>query len=213
MSQFSSLWRIFTGGHLQKLLEQDYPDTNLPCQVLTRSDGIRDLNEHLEGHYMLVGVVYRKKMADHLPGVFRNPVAPDTQAYAQAMVFVPRRRLIKVWVGPGGFCPGGPSAVTGVPGQGAEVGGPPAPPRPPPAPPPPGDPDDPHAAVVRQSARTHPQHWTLVNQNWTTQLVPATSSSIPRILSTPPYGSYIPPMDTPDLSGITSDDFLWLSNH
>jgi len=217
MSQFSSLWRIFTGGHLQKLLEQDYPDTNLPGQVLRRPDRIEDLNEHLEWNYMFVGVVYREQMADRIPGVFQNPVAPDTQAYAQAMVFVPKRRLIKTWVRPGGGGGGGPggSTQTGIPGQGIGLGRPPSPPVPPrpPRQPGDGDPIEPYAVVVRQNARYHPEPWSLINQNWTAQLVPATCGSISEILSTQPYGSNMPMVDTPDLSGVSDDEFLWLSNH
>jgi hypothetical protein len=215
MSQFGSLWRIFTGGHLQKLLEEDFPDTNLPSQVLTRPDRIADMNEHLERNYMFVGVVYREKMADRIPGVFRNPVAPDTQAYAQAMVFVPKRRLIKSWVWPGGGGGGSRgSARTGIPGQGIGLDPPPSPPVPPrPPKPAPGAPSQPYAVVVRQNAWYHPEPWSLINQNWTAQLVPATCSRIPRILSKQPYGSNMPTVDTPDLSGVSVDEFLWLSNH
>jgi hypothetical protein len=224
MSQFGGLWRIFTGGHLQKLLERDYPDTNLPWQVKTRLDRVGNLNDHLERNYMFVGVVYRKRMTDEMPGVFRNPVARDSQAYAQAMVFVPRRRLIKAWVGPRGIItPGSGPPVTGVPGQGLGVPGPPSvlglppPPAPPPPPPtPPGSDEEVEeyrAVILRQDARYHPEHWTLINQNWTAQLVPATCRKIPSILSDQPYGLDMPQFDTPDLTEIESDDFLWLSNH
>lgn len=33
MSQFSNLWRIFTCGQLKRLLEEEYPDTNMPFQI------------------------------------------------------------------------------------------------------------------------------------------------------------------------------------
>jgi len=216
MSQFSSLWRIFTGGHLQKLLEQDYPVTNLPSQILTRPDRIENMNGHLERNYMFVGVVYREQMADRIPGVFQNPVAPDTQAYAQVMVFVPKRRLIKSWVRPGGSGGGsGGSTQTGIPGQGIGLGLPPSPPVPPRPPQQPGDgdPNQPYAVVVRQNARYHPEPWSLINQNWTAQLVPAMSGNITRILSAQPNGSNMPQVDTPDLSGVGVDEFSWLSNH
>ena len=220
MSQFSSLWRIFTGGHLQKLLEQDYPDINWPFQIRTRLGEIADLNGHLEQYFMVIGVVYREKMSDRIPGVFRNPVAPDTAAYAQAMVFVPRRRLIKVWpgAGGGGF---GESAGTGIPGQGLGGGQPPPPPTPPPPPPPPppGGGNDPPSEqeiqpfVVRQDIRFHPEDWSLINQNWTAQLVPATCGRIPQILSTPPDSLSSSAFDLPALGELSFEEFLWVSNH
>jgi hypothetical protein len=215
MSQFSNLWRIFTGGHLQKLLHEDYPDVNLPFQNVTRLHEIFDLNEHLEQYYMVIGTVYRRKMSDRIPGVFRNPVGPDTLAYAQAMVFVPRRRLIKVW--PGDFSDADYSTRTGIPGQGMGGGQPPAPPTPPP--PPPGDGSDPSGdqeikpVVARQNVRYHPEAWSLINQNWTAQLVPATCGRIPQILSTPPDSLSASTFELPALSELGFEEFLWVSNH
>ena len=216
MSQFASLWRIFTGGHLQKLLNVDYPDSNLPFQILTRPDEICNLNGHLEQYYMVVGVVYRAKMSDRIPGVFRNPVAPDTTAYAQAMVFVPRRRLIKVR--PGDLHEGlGYSTRTGIPGQGLGGGMPPVPPVPPQPQPPNSDEPSPseemQPIVVRQNVRYHPEGWSLINQNWTAQLVPATAGRIPWILSSPPGDSLSSAFNLPALGEMSIEEFLWISNH
>lgn len=218
MSQFASLWRIFTGGHLQKLLNEDYPDTNLPFQILTRPDEICDMNGHLEQYYMLVGVVYRAKMSDRIPGVFRNPVDPDTTAYAQAMVFVPRRRLIKFW--PADFCERSASTRTGIPGQGLGTGMPPVPPippRPPQPQPPNGNEPSPseemEPIVVRQNVRYHPEEWSLINQNWTAQLVPATAGRIPWILSSPPGDCLSSAFNLPALGEMSIEEFLWISNH
>ena len=220
MSQFSGLWRIFTGGHLQKLLNEDYPDTNLPFQILTRPREIADLNSHLEQHYMLVGVVHRAKMPDRVPGIFRNPVAPDTAAYAQAMVFVPRRRLIKLWPDDHGQYGGMPPPSTGIPGQGLGMGSPPVAPAPPPQQPqpPPGneeesDEEELQPIVVRQDVRYHPEPWSLINQNWTAQLVPATCGTIPTILSSPPSDGSSFGFFLPDLRHMSVEEFLWVSNH
>lgn len=216
MSQFGALWRIFTGGQLRKLLEVDYPNKNLPFQIFTRPERVSDLNRHLEENYMFVGVVYRGKMADQVPAVFHNPVTSDTQAYSQGMIYVPQRRLIKIWVGPGGWNPG-PGTSTGIPGQDLEVGGPPTPPVPPrPPQPPPRDgdpPDDRQPLVVRQDPGWYPDQWTLVCQNWSTQLVPATAPRIPEILSSPPELVDMPDVKLPNLSQVTAEDFQWLSNH
>ncbi len=43
---------------------------------------------------MFVGVVYRAKRGDVMPGVFRNPIESDTTAFAQIALFVPQPRLV-----------------------------------------------------------------------------------------------------------------------
>lgn len=210
MSQFSSLWRIFSGGHLQRLLNQEYPDRNLPIQILHRANHGADLNAYLERHHMVIGVVYRKRMGDRFPGIFRNPVTVDTSAYAQAMIFVPRRRLVHHW--PGTYCRQCPRTRTGIPGQSLMGGA-----LPHPSPPPPDEErngeDEIQPLVVRQSERFYPEPWSLVNQNWTAQLVPATCERIPEILSTPLPSCSSSTFDLPAPESLGPEDFLWLSNH
>jgi hypothetical protein len=209
MSQFSNLWRIFTCGQLTRLLEVEYPATNLPFQIRDERGDISDVNAHLESDFMFVGVVYRRQLANLVPGVFQNPIRSDTQAYSQIMLFVPRRRLIKAY----------PSTVTpetgtigGVPGERIPLPGP----RTPAAPPPPRDPDEDDEqpwTIVYQSEHWYPHDWNLINQNWTMQLVPATTSTIPAILSTRPEINGVTGFDTPDLRSLTEEDFRWLSHH
>ena len=210
MSQFSKLWRIFTCGQLKRLLEVEYPDTNMPFQIRDGISDIYNVNEHLETDFMFVGVVYRKQMADRVPGVFRNPIATDTQAYSEIMLFVPRRRLIKVY--PGGGRRGGSGTLGGVPGDPITLPGPPTPDTPPP----PAAPDEAQNqewVVVRQSGRWYPEGWDLITQNWTTQLVPATTETIPAILSTPPYVNGVEDFENPELFSLTAEDLRWLSHH
>jgi hypothetical protein len=167
------------------------------------------VNAHLESDFMFVGVVYRRQLANLVPGVFQNPIRSDTQAYSQIMLFVPRRRLIKAY----------PSTVTpetgtigGVPGERIPLPGP----RTPAAPPPPRDPDEDVEqpwTIVYQSEHWYPHDWNLINQNWTMQLVPATTSTIPAILSTRPEINGVTGFDTPDLRSLTEEDFRWLSHH
>ena len=210
MSQFSNLWRIFTCGQLTRLLEEEYPRTNLPFQIRDEREDISDVNRHLEGDFMFVGVVYRQQLGNKVPGVFRNPITSDTQAYSQMMLFVPRRRLIKVYPGSGG--PGGRRQIGGVPGEGIPLPGP----RAPDTPPPPRDPDEDGErpwTIAYQSRHWYPHDWNLVNQNWTMQLVPATTPAIPAILSTPPEINGVTGFDTPDLLSLTEEDLRWLSHH
>ena len=216
MSQFSNLWRIFTCGQLKRLLEEEYPDTNMPFQI---RHGLNDIykmygiNEHLQMDFMFVGVVYRQQMSDRVPGVFRNPIGTDTQAYAEIMMFVPRRRLLKVYPGYGSP---GPDRV------GVFAGGTPITLRSPtaqtlpPQPDNPSDPDDdedPEWFIVRQSSSRYPETWDLLTQNWNTQLVPATTDTIPAILSTQPYVNGVDGFETPDLYSLTWEDLRWLSHH
>jgi hypothetical protein len=67
--------------------------------------------------------------------------------------------------------------------------------------------------VVRQNVRYHPEEWSLINQNWTAQLVPATAGRIPWILSSPPGDSLSSAFNLPALGEMSIEEFLWISNH
>jgi len=58
--------------------------------------------------------------------------------------------------------------------------------------------------------QSHAQTRNLLSQNWTTQIVPATSASIPTILQTPPPNILI---NTPNLGGISVEEFHRLNTH
>jgi len=202
MSQFGNLWRIFTCGQLRKLLEVEYPDHNLPMQIRFADEPPRSMNEYIERDFMFVGVVYQPKLDDFMPSLFRNPLAVDSQAFAQVEMFVPRRRLI--WVRSGGVNPAG-SSMGGVPGDIITL--------PPPVPPPPGGvTNDPAWIVGRQSGGHHPGRWDLITQNWHTQLVPATTLMIPRILSTQPTLNNVT-TQVPNYQNLGAEDLPWLSQH
>jgi hypothetical protein len=59
--------------------------------------------------------------------------------------------------------------------------------------------------------------WDLMNQNWTTQLVPATTDSLLSILSTQPSGDGVSDLRIPDLfnggMGLSQDDIQRVSQH
>ncbi|MBM4093912.1 MAG: hypothetical protein FJ276_31575, partial [Planctomycetes bacterium] len=164
MNQFSNLWRIFTRGELDRLLNQEYPISNMPHVLRTNEPQESDL----EQDYMFVGVVYKGRRGDLMSVVFENPIgrapqAPDTLAFAQLMVFVPERRL--VWW-----------HYTDSPPEGLHGGGIPGLPNPFPDPDPdpnPAPPGDTWWDVVLQHRGWHDDDWTLFNQNWSTQLTPA----------------------------------------
>lgn len=93
MSQFSRLWRGFTCGYLNELLDE-YPDRNIPMQI--RASSLRSVspNDYIEGEYMFVGVNYWRSMPERLPGLFENPLDADDVAFAQVRLYIPRNRLM-----------------------------------------------------------------------------------------------------------------------
>ena len=190
MSRFSSMWRGFTCGQLEKLLNVEYPDRNLLHVIRTRVDEMADTTAALDQEFTFVGVVYGPHVREVSPGLFRNPVKANAVAFAQVMVFIPRPRLVRVWYRNDEPKPQqrGPLSVElgGVPGQDVNLplG---------PAPPPPRQPaaDDPEWdwSVVREHT---PTHWNLLNQYWTVKLVPATTLNIAAILQGQPPSSESP---------------------
>jgi len=206
MSRFGSLWRSFTCAHLKKLLEEEYPNSNLPMVIRTTADEVVDGNEHLDRHFTYVGVVYWGQVPDlSIPfkrGVFTSPIDGSAVAYAAVRVYIPRRRLIwwhSTWSGqqriPLGGVPGEfPSLALGGTDEptGGEGGG--------------------FWRVVRQS---WPTHWDLLNQNWTCQLVPATQSDLSTILqAVPPLPAFAgQDVKPPDLGGLQSEDIARISPH
>jgi hypothetical protein len=206
MSQFANLWRSFTCGQLERLLAE-YPDTNLPQVIRRRPSGLEQ-NDYLEQQFMYVSVVYRPQIKETLPGLFSNPIESDSQAFAQVMLFVPEPRLIKKQ---GRRCdsPSRPELnIGGVPGDFVSF---PVTDEQDPL-----DPDEENEWVVCRQAR--PRQWDLLNQNWTCQLVPATTGGLVEILQADPRGMspMIDPeleLNLPNLAGLDGRTLRKLSTH
>lgn len=202
MCQFGSLWRSFTCGQLRQLLDVEYPNANLPH--LLRTDGSEMLNpqEQLARDYTFVGVAYWHRMPELLPGLFRTPTAGDAVACAEARVFIPRRRLVWLSVGP---------SSSGIPLGGVPGDFPTLPPEGEPTPPAPGG--EGGYFVGRQPG--HSEAWDLFNQNWTVQLVPVAHPSVPAILQTiPPLPAFVREgYQLPSLAGLSAEDAARLNTH
>jgi len=210
MCQFGSLWREFTCGYLKKLLEEEYPRSNLP-HVLAREwtdprffdlDWVElpEIRDHLERHFTFLGVVYWHREPDFFPVLFRNPTDCDAVAYAEVRVFIPHPRLEYQRIDPHG----GPGDIDlgGIPGD--------FPTLPPDTPAVPPDPNQP--AVWTVGRQPVPTDWTLVNQNWTAQLVPVTMASLPTILQTaPPVSGF--DFRLPNLGGLSAEEIQQISIH
>ena len=195
MSQFSALWRSFTCGQVHKLLEEEYPDTNLPMMIRTEGSDVPDGNVHIDQFFTFLAVVYWKKVPEWLPRIFRTQ-SPDSVAYAEVQVFLPQAR-IEWWQDP-------PRVVEigGVPGE--------FPPLPPDTEYPDLPPDN-RPWIIRREAI--PQSWDLWNQQWTCQLAPTTVSNLGTILRTRPPCLVGTNFSLPDFGGLNADDIGRISAH
>ena len=108
-------------GKLDQLLNEEYPNRNLLFVIRVPRQYITNLPQHLDQQFNWLAVVYRLHMRQTLPGLFRNPLVSDDQAFAQVSLFVPRPRLVQWQPGlppPGGLYGG----VPGDAGSGGAVG-------------------------------------------------------------------------------------------
>lgn len=220
LSQFSNIWRIITCAHLDRLLTEEYPESNLPFQLrrldqrtieqaiqrvelLTGLSRRRELDKrpllaalhnefdlrgYLDRDFHFVSVVYRKHARERGPGLFRNPLEETTDAitYAQVRLFLPQARRRLVYAGQGQ-----PDEFRGLGGTFGFAPGIEIPRSPPP-------PQDRNPELERWPRENWPSHWDLMNQNWTCQLVPATTPRLTEILQTNPGGD-LSTVRTPDL--------------
>lgn len=206
MPRFSHLWRIFTCAELDRLLNEEYPQSNLPMMIrladtntdwdtLRRGADSEAINRNLERDFQFLGVVYRDHQKESGPGLFKNPLARHAEAitFTQISLFLPRpRRYLST---------GGSSSQIGLGGTFGFSSGVPVPPPPATGPVRPED--------ERWPRENWPTHWDLLNQNWTVRIVPATASTIPDILQTPPDDN----TRTPNLSGATVEQLNRVNTH
>jgi hypothetical protein len=205
MCQFAGLWRSFTCGYLDKLLNEEYPRSNLPMVIREiPSAGMANTNALLEKRYTYISVVYWKKLPEMLPGLFRNPLEPDAQAFAEVHLFIPRNRLGWIHVGVSGATTD-ETPLGGVPGEIAFIGT--------------GDTSDGggagdggHWVVGRVGG---PTVWNLLNQSWNCQLAPATNPAVATVLQSNPHidGFDAGQFTLPSLGGATTDDLQQISPH
>jgi hypothetical protein len=207
MSQFGGLWRSFTCGYLEHLLNVEYPKSNLPMVIYENPADTPSPNSSLARHYSYISVVYWKKMPEAAPGLFKNPLEADDQAFAEVHLFIPLQRL--EWVELNAAHSSQQSPLGGVPGQtayapsnnsGGQSGGG-------------GSGGSPPRWVVGRVGG--PMIWNLFNQSWNCQLAPATQPALPEILQSNPdlpgfsSGDY----KLPSLGGMSSDDVQQISPH
>jgi len=179
----------------------------------------------LEQYHSFVGVVYWPHLTQTSPLFFRYPLNIDSMAYAQASVFIPRKRYHKrYWVSPGPFRhlldrgwfidhtevrPGkmiptdylnaiGEERLLNEWSENNYDNWPQE-----------WDPDQPVHPVNLQWV---PQ-WDIGNQNWSARLVPATSDNLPAILQSPLARKFAPDVHVPNLGGISAAQLRRVNTH
>lgn len=211
MSQFFNLWEHFTHAQLCKLLNEEYPASNLPYQIrrlefgntpddfiagiygtaklLNRPTDWRPAQKYLEYNFRFGGTTYRAPMQEMFGKLFKNQITTSAMTYSEVALFIPYHRWWHVQNG------GGPPSP---PSNSGTFGGLP------------GDPGATNPATGPADFWTHenwPQEWSLLSQNWTVQLVPATADGMPQILQSTP-GNLAPNANVPNLGAGNDPDTL-----
>ncbi len=207
MSQFIGLWRIFTCGQLNELLNFEYPTTNLPHMVRFSSGGqlpgqmtpgSQDLQQLIETDYSFVGVVYWPQLAQTFPKYFKNRIGGDSMAFTQINIVVPARRYRYPWKLPrasgSSYSFSGGRVTMNAIYDVDHVDGWPA-----------------RGDFLHDTPSSEP--WDLFNQNWLVQVTPATNNQLPAILQTQPPSSLVPGASLPNLQGLTQRDLFLINSH
>lgn len=213
MSQYFPLYHAFACGQLMRLLNEEYPQSNLPHMIRLAPNGLdpnrfRDCTDcldaardYLDQGFMFVGVSYRRPLPEMQPGLYRWALGHDPLAFGQAQLFIPQARM---WWHDGS--PGG-SSNSNIGGGGFGV--------------PIDIPLDPVTSGPTPPGWHHDNwsaDWSLWNQNWTVRLVPATHPNVVTILQTPPPAGALTtgqPLQVvlPDFGGLDMSRVRDLNNH
>jgi len=164
---------------LDELLDVIYPSANVPALLAMDGENPRNLQ--------YLGIVYGAHVSEMAPRMYRNPLRnnADAVAFAQARVFLPVHRYR--WstgrsVRDDGTVVESLGWITRI--------------------------TSPDGAVSESNNYDGwPQTWDTFSQNWTAQLVPATWTSIPQMLSSSQG------VRMPNLGGVSSEQFQRLNTH
>jgi hypothetical protein len=186
MCQFSNLWRSFTCGYLDQLLNKEYPTRNLPQLIRSPPDPTAtNNNSYLEQYFIFVGVAYWKQVPVMGPKIFKNPMPSSALTYAEVHLYIPRPRL--VW-GSVSTSSGGAQSTPlgGVPGDLVSLSAGSTSPG--------SGGGSTTWAVGREGL---PASWDLLTQRWSCQLAPASQPVLKTILQN------VPTLPSFDGAGIT----------
>ena len=201
LSYFAGFWRGFSCGKLDQLLNEEYPSRNLLFVIRTPREYIADRQGLLEREFNWVGIAYRTHLRATLPGLYRNRMAADDQAYAQLSMFIRRPRLVIYQ--PQAQGPQAGNSYGGAPGDSA-----------------PASTSGGSAILYGYGGNGQirwvqweglSRDWDLLNQNWTVQLVPATTASLGALLSAQPPG--LANVRVPNLQNFAPQDLQRVNTH
>lgn len=212
MSQYINLYHVLACGQLQRLLNEEYPLTNLPHMIRRTDTGLDPdelrtpinalaAREHLERHHSFIGVAYRNRLRPTMRGVFQHPLLHDPVCFAQVEIFLPQGRM---HFNPGGMSnPSAPDIGGGGVGLPIEI---------------PLDPGEPRQIPPGWGGEGWPAQWSLWSQNWTVRLVPVTARSAPLIVETIPPATAVGDRGPfrgvlPPLTRLPQEAFETLTNH
>ena len=205
MSNYINLFRIFACGQLNNLLDQEYPDVNLPhmlreirrgnCEGLLGPDCWPERDgpcvaedptdqSPLENDYNFVAAAYWPPLKPLFPGLYENPLSRDSRTYAmtyaQTHIYIPRARFA--------CCPWATRHIC----YDAQR--------------------QPYPCWV-DHYDNWPRRWDLFNQNWTAKLVPATTRYLGPILATHPNIPSVVGYQAPNLSSISDQELRSVNYH
>ncbi len=202
MSNYINLFRVFSCGQLDRLLNEEYPNTNLPHvlrEILPEhvlqleeclsgcSLPLTDTNRILERDYNFMATAHWPQMQALMPGLFQNPFHRGLRTYAvtfaQTEVYLPQARFT--------CCPWATPVQRTDPGTGLTT------------------------IDYIPHYDNWPRTWDLFNQNWTVRLVPATASTAPDILQTHPQ-NFVPGVLSgyqPPNIGAAAESFSLINGH
>ncbi len=205
MSQFANLWRSFTCGYLEHLLNVEYPRTNLPMMIREQSGRCVQPDRRVAGPLH----VHRRRLLEEAAGNDAGPVPQSAGVGRPGICRSPRfHSAASGWSGSNRAARAARLTrlpLGGVPGEiayagssGGSQGG--------------GSGGAGEWVVGRVGG---PTIWNLWNQSWNCQLAPVTAPALATILQTDPQ---LPGFDAqdyklPNLGGLTSDELQEISPH
>jgi hypothetical protein len=183
MSYFIHLWRGFTCGKLNQLLDIEFPTTNLPHMLRMPMQGEQQ-QQYLEREFRFSAIIYRRQRQQSMPGMYRVPNTGDATAFARVSVFVPRPRY--QWGPP---CP--VWACAGYDWFGVLR-------------------CNFHCFDTNRSGWS--TDWSLFNQNWAAKIVPTSPENSLTMLAINPQ-QIAPGVNPPQVGSMTIQDFKAVNTH
>ena len=156
---------------------------------------------NLELYHFFVGVVYWPRMSQTSSLFFRYPMSIDSMAYAQTSVFIPKARYLFTdrWGDTNWLRWYADQCTNNWESANLYDGWPQY--------------WDPAPAAIHPINLQWIPIWDLSNQNWMTQLVPATSDSVPVILQSSLAQQLTPNVRVPNLGSVTASDLRKINTH